>query len=269
MTEAPQTEQHESTSFEGYFRDADFAPAQPLAWALSQRQELLEALRGLFNGPQAMVQLRLWCFMELATQPQARLTRDDFNRLFHALLPEALDAVLKRLRDLNLLTWDATAQDYTLSPLAQQVHGLLAPLTTPPAAEYDDMAALLAQVAGAQQLGLVTTNQLKHLHAQLARLHDEFAEAIASRPSGSTARDGSWMRVVVASAGRGTDPMRDVATSAASQVPSSPTRASSVCLSDWTRLCTKLARRLRPLTVALSSGRPRSTNCQTSRPSIL
>ena len=180
MTEAPLTEQHESTSFEGYFRDPDFAPAQPLAWALSQRQTLLEALRGLFNGPQAMVQLRLWCFMELAAQPQARLSRDDVNRLFHAVLPEALDTVLKRLRDLNLLVWDATPQDYHLSPLAQQVHGLLAPMTTPPAAEYDDMAALLSQVAGAQQLGLVSTNQLKHLHAQLARLHDEFSDAIAS-----------------------------------------------------------------------------------------
>lgn len=180
MTEAPQTEQHESTSFEGYFRDADFAPAQPLAWALGQRQELLEALRGLFNGPQAMVQLRLWCFMELAAQPQARLSRDDVNRLFHAVLPDALDTVLKRLRDINLLVWDATPQDYHLSPLAQQVHGLLAPMTTPPAAEYDDMAALLSQVAGAQQLGLVSTNQLKHLHAQLARLHDEFSDAIAS-----------------------------------------------------------------------------------------
>lgn len=183
--ESPSHSPNEGQRFEAFFRDPEFAPSQPLAWALSQRQELIDALRGLFNGPQALVQLRLWCFMELASQPQARLGRDDVNRLFHALLPDALDTVLKRLRDLNLLVWDATAQDYHLSPLAQQVHGLLAPLTTPPAAEYDDMAALLAQVAGAQQLGLVSTNQLKHLHAQLARLHDEFAEAIAS---GSEAR---------------------------------------------------------------------------------
>jgi hypothetical protein len=61
------------------------------------------------------------------------------------------------------------------------VHGLLASLTAPPTlADEDEMASLLAQVAGAQQLGLVNANQLKHLHAQLARLHDEFAEAIAS-----------------------------------------------------------------------------------------
>ncbi|MDO9237046.1 MAG: hypothetical protein Q7U28_13565 [Aquabacterium sp.] len=185
MSEAPLSDNHDSTSFEAYFRDPGYAPEQPQAWALGQRLELIDALRGLFSGPQALVQLRLWCFMELASQPQARLSRDDVNSVFHALLPEALDSVLKRLRDLNLLVWDAVAQDYHLSALAQQLHGLLAPLTTPPAAEYDDMAVLLAQVAGAQQLGLVSTNQLQHLHAQLARLHDEFAEAIAS---GSEAR---------------------------------------------------------------------------------
>ncbi len=189
MTEAslpdPTADALEGRGFDSHFRDPDFAPEQPLAWALGQQLDVIDALRGLFSGGQALVQLRLWCFMELAIQPQARLSRDDVNRLFHVLLPDSLDGALKRLRDLNLLVWDATAQDYHLSPLAQQVHGLLAPLTTPPAAEYDDMAALLAQVAGAQQLGLVSTNQLKHLHAQLARLHDEFAEAIAS---GSEAR---------------------------------------------------------------------------------
>lgn len=170
----------DSTSFESYFREPGLAPEQPLAWALGQRLDLIDALRGLFNGPQALVRLRLWVFMALAGQPQARFSRDDLNQLFHALLPEALDSALKRLRDIDLLAWDATAQDYHLPPLAQQVHGLLASLTSVPAAEHDDMATLLAQVAGAQQLGLVDTNQLKHLHAQLARLHDEFAEAIAS-----------------------------------------------------------------------------------------
>ena len=176
----------DSPRFEQFFREADAVPEQPLAWALQQRHGLIDALRGLFSGPQAGVQLRLWCFMELASQPQARLSRDDVNRLFHMLWPEALDGALKRLRELGLLAWDATAQDYHLPPLAQQAHALLAPLTTPPdGAEHDEMAGLLAQVAGAQQLGLANANQLKHLHAQLARLHDGFAEAIAS---GSEAR---------------------------------------------------------------------------------
>lgn len=171
-------------SFEACFRDPSQATESPLAWTLAQRLDLVDVLRGLFSGAQHAARLRLWCFMELASQPQARFARDDLQRLFHMLLPEALEPVLKRLRDLGLLVWDTTAQDYHLSPLAQQAHGLLAPLTQAPADE-DELAPLLAQVAGAQALGLVDASQIQHLHAQLARLHDDFADAIAS---GSEAR---------------------------------------------------------------------------------
>jgi hypothetical protein len=95
-----------------------------------------------------------------------------------------LELVLKRLRELDLLVWQATTQDYRLSSLAQQMHALLSPLTRA-ASEDDEMAILLAQVAGAQALGLSDASQVKQLHAQLARLYDEFADAIAS---GSEAR---------------------------------------------------------------------------------
>ncbi|QHI96777.1 hypothetical protein GT347_01485 [Xylophilus rhododendri] len=178
-------DEQESGSFEGYFRDPAFAAEAPLAWSLGQRQPLLDALRGLFSGGAAAARLRLWVFLELAALPQGRLQREDLNQLFHSLKPEALDFALKRLRDVGLLVWDATAQDYHLPPIAQQVQGLLAPLARSAADEDDEMAALLAQVAGAQALGLSDAGQIKHLHAQLARRYDEFADAIAS---GSEAR---------------------------------------------------------------------------------
>lgn len=184
MTPHPPLDDPESGSFEGYFRDPSFAAESPLAWALGQRLETVEALRGLLSGGQAAARLRVWAFLELASHPQGRLQRDDINQLFHALRPEPMEAVLKRLRDLGLLVWDATAQDYHLSGLAQQVHSLLAPLTRT-ASDDDEMASLLAQVAGAHALGLSDASQIKHLHGQLARLHDEFADAIAS---GSEAR---------------------------------------------------------------------------------
>ena len=186
------TDVQDVASFESCFREPGLAHESAQAWALGQRLPLIDALRGLFSGPQAGVQLRLWCLLELAALPQARLSRDDIQRLFHTLRPEPLDAVLKRLRELALLVWDATAQDYHLSTLAQTLVPLFMPLATPVARpddgepapplspEDEEMGALLAQVAGAQQLGLVNANQLKHLHAQLGRLHDEFADAIAS-----------------------------------------------------------------------------------------
>lgn len=177
-------QEDEGGSFESYFRDPSQAMESPLAWAIGQRTDLLEALRGLFSGPRPVVQLRLWCLMELVSVPQGHIARDDLNRLFYALQPQALDNVLKRLRDTGLVIWDQTTQDYSLSGLAQQLHGLLVPLSKA-ASDDDELAPLLAQVAGAHALGLADASHLKHLHAQLSRLHDEFADAIAS---GSEAR---------------------------------------------------------------------------------
>jgi len=177
-------QEQEAASFEGYFRDPAFAAESQLAWALGQRLDVLDAVRGLFSGGQAAARLRLWAFLELAAHPQGRLQREDLNQLFHGLKPEALDMVLKRLRDLGLLIWDATGQDYHLSPVAHQAQALLAPLART-AGDDDEMASLLAQVAGAQALGLSDAGQIRHLHAQLARLYDDFADAIAS---GSEAR---------------------------------------------------------------------------------
>jgi hypothetical protein len=180
MPDPTQNEDQESSTYESYFREPSMAAESPLAWALTQRLDLIDAVRGLLSGSQAAARLRLWCFMELASLPQGRLQREDLNQQFHVLRPDALEMVLKRLRELALLVWDATAQDYHLPPIAQQVHALLAPLTRASAGEDDEMAALLAQVAGAQALGLADASQIKHLHAQLARLHDDFADAIAS-----------------------------------------------------------------------------------------
>jgi hypothetical protein len=177
-------QEQEGGSFETYFRDPTSALDAPLAWAIGQRLNVLDALRGLFSGPIAVTQLRVWCFMELVSMPHGRIDREDLNQLFHLLQPQAIDNVLKRFRDSGLLVWDATTQDYSLSMLAQQVQGLLAPLTQA-TGDDDDLAPLLAQVAGAQALGLADPSQLRHLHAQLARLHDDFAEAITS---GSEAR---------------------------------------------------------------------------------
>jgi hypothetical protein len=170
--------------FDDLFRDPAYPQDHPLSFVLGQKQLAIDALRGLFSGGHALVKLRLWCFLELAAQSRSRLSREDVNQLFHAVLPDPLDAVLKRLRELGLLVWDATAQDYHLSPLAHPTQALLAPLAKSPQ-DDDELSGLLAQVAGSQQLGVLDASQLQHLHAQLARLHDDFAEAIAS---GSEAR---------------------------------------------------------------------------------
>lgn len=167
-----------------FFRDTDAATDDPLLWRIAREQELSQALSGLFHGPAALVQLRLWAFLQLARQGEAQFARERIDELFHALRPEALDTVLKRFRDVGLLAWDESARTYALPPLAQRVAGLLAPLASGEAAAQDaeggELAALLGQVVGANQLGALDAGQLQMLQAQLARLHGEFADAIAS-----------------------------------------------------------------------------------------
>ncbi|WCM88461.1 hypothetical protein [Acidovorax sp. NCPPB 3576] len=177
----PQGAENEGGLFD-FFRDADAAGDSALLWRIAREQAVTQALSGLFHGPAALVQLRLWAFLQLARQGEATLARERIDEIFHALRPEALDTVLKRFRDVGLLAWDDSARTYALPPLAQRVAGLLAPLASDGGGDEDggELAALLGQVVGANQLGALDAGQVQLLQAQLTRLHGEFADAIAS-----------------------------------------------------------------------------------------
>lgn len=166
------------SAFVDYFRDPDAVADSALAWQLEGNAALQEALRLLFQGGSALVRLRLWALFTLVGQGSAFLGRDVLDQLFYALRPEVLDAVIKRLREASLLTWDDTQRQYGLTPLAQQVASVLAPLAQ--SAQDDELAGLLSQVVGADQLGTLQGNQVHMLQAQLVRLHHEFSDAIAS-----------------------------------------------------------------------------------------
>lgn len=170
-----------------YFRDADAAADSPLLWNITRQPQLTLALSGLFHGNAALVQLRVWVFLQLAAQGNAQLPREHIDEMFHALRPEALETVLKRFRDVGLLVWDESLRSYALPAVAQRVAAMLAPLANESASgdgddddDSSELAALLGQVVGANQLGAVDAGQVKLLHAQLARLHGEFSDAIAS-----------------------------------------------------------------------------------------
>ncbi|HEY4081588.1 MAG TPA: hypothetical protein VGM81_12920 [Burkholderiaceae bacterium] len=173
-------EELQELRFEDYFREGD-APADALLWWQLERNEpLLDALRALCHGPAPLVRLRTWVFLELMALPESRISRDALNRHFRTLRDEALELVLKRLREAELLVWDASTQHYGVTPLAQRLVALLSPMTQGHGDEDADLAGLLANVAGSQQMGTLDPAQLNHLKAQLLRLYDEFADAIAS-----------------------------------------------------------------------------------------
>lgn len=178
-TAAPPDDEHDRADPAHWFREGARPADAPIWWQLQQQAELVEALRTLCSGHVGWVQLRLWVFLELMALPQARVSRDALNRHFHLLREDALDLALRPLRGAGLLEWDAGTLEYSLTPRATALMALLSPLARP-ADEDAELAGLLAQVAGAHQLGTLQPTQLRHLQAQLARLHDEFADAIAS-----------------------------------------------------------------------------------------
>lgn len=165
------------SAFADYFRDPDALLDSPTAWQLENNASLVSALRLLFQGAASLVCLRLWMLFALVGQGKAFLSREDLEQLFFAVRPEAMDSVIKRFREAALLNWDDSLRQYGLAPMAQHVASMLNPVGQP---VEDELAGLLSQVVGADQLGTLEGNQVHMLQSQLVRLHHEFADAIAS-----------------------------------------------------------------------------------------
>lgn len=150
---------------------------------LKRAQPMLSAFTALFHGTQDGVLVRLLVLRELAGDTAtSAFARADINQKLAYLIPESLETVLNRLRGHGLLAWDAPAAVYRITPLARNVLSALETLLALGKPEDDDaeMGFLLSQVAGAQAVGGVTVDQLKHLLGRLIELTEEFRDAIAS-----------------------------------------------------------------------------------------
>ena len=150
---------------------------------LKRAQPMLSAFTALFHGTQDGVLVRLLVLRELAADTSSpAFSRADINTKLAYLLPESLETVLNRLRTHGLLAWDGPGAVYRITPLARNVLSALEALLVLGKPEDDDaeMGYLLSQVAGAQAVGGVTVEQLKHLLGRLVELTEEFRDAIAS-----------------------------------------------------------------------------------------
>ncbi|RYE85736.1 MAG: hypothetical protein EOO78_38045, partial [Oxalobacteraceae bacterium] len=142
-----------------------------------------DGIAPLFHGTQDGVLVRLLVLRELAGDAStSAFSRADINQKLAYLVPESLETVLNRLRGHGLLAWDAPAAVYRITPLARNVLSALETLLAlgKPEGDEAEMGFLLSQVAGAQAVGGVTVDQLKHLLGRLVELTEEFRDAIAS-----------------------------------------------------------------------------------------
>jgi len=177
------TEQQDIDPLQAHFQQGVAPDEIEQVYHLKRAQPMLQAFTALFHGTQDGVLVRLLVLRDLAADTaESAFSRADINQKFAYLIPESLETVLGRLRTHGLLAWDAPASVYRITPLARNVLAALDTLLALGQPEEDDaeMGYLLSQVAGAQAVGGVTVEQLKHLLGRLVELTEEFRDAIAS-----------------------------------------------------------------------------------------
>lgn len=177
------TEQEQQDALQAHFQPHISADEIEQVYHLKRAQPLLQVFTALFHGGFEGVLVRLLVLRELANDTtSSAFSRADINTRLAYLLPESLETVLNRLRSNGLLAWDAQQSVYRVTPMARNVLASIDSLLALAAPEDDDaeMGFLLSQVAGAQAVGGVTTEQLQHLLGRLVDLTEEFRDAIAS-----------------------------------------------------------------------------------------
>ncbi|KQZ27615.1 hypothetical protein [Duganella sp. Root1480D1] len=177
------TEQEQQDALQAHFQPHISADEIEQVYHLKRAQPLLQVFTALFHGGFEGVLVRLLVLRELANETtSSAFSRADINTRLAYLLPESLETVLNRLRSNGLLAWDAQQSVYRVTPMARNVLASIDSLLALAAPEDDDaeMGFLLSQVAGAQAVGGVTTEQLQHLLGRLVDLTEEFRDAIAS-----------------------------------------------------------------------------------------
>jgi hypothetical protein len=174
--------QDDASSLQAHFHAGISADEIEQVFHLKRAQPTLQAFTALFHGGQDGVLIRLLVLRELAADSStSAFSRADINQKLAYLIPESLETVLTRLRSHGLLAWDAQAAVYRVTPMARNVLSALDTLLAMGQADDQaEMGFLLSQVAGAQAVGGVTVDQLKHLLGRLVDLTEEFRDAIAS-----------------------------------------------------------------------------------------
>ncbi|MDB5909502.1 MAG: hypothetical protein JWP34_3616, partial [Massilia sp.] len=172
----------DADSLQAHFHAGISADEIAQVFHLKRAQPTLQAFTALFHGGADGVLIRLLVLRELAADSTtSAFSRSDINQKLAYLIPESLETVLLRLRSHGLLAWDPQAAVYRVTPMARNVLSALDTLLSIGQADDEaEMGFLLSQVAGAQAVGGVTVEQLKHLLGRLVDLTEEFRDAIAS-----------------------------------------------------------------------------------------
>jgi len=153
----------------------------PQFFPLQEAKPLIGAMIALFRGGDDEVMVRLMVLREIGLRAHApEWSPQELNSHFSYLAPAKLTTVLGRLRDHELLLWDAERRVYQLSTAGRMVLSALSSLLSFSTEQDGELGFLAAQIAAGSSVGKVSPEALSHLLARLAELEEEFSQAVAS-----------------------------------------------------------------------------------------
>lgn len=153
----------------------------PQFFPLLEAKPLIGAMIALFRGGDEEVLVRLVILREIGLRADAPdWSPRELETYFAFFAPAKLNTVLSRLREHELLLWDAERRVYRLSSAGRMVLAALSSLLSFSGEADSELGFYAAQVAAGSAVGRLSPETLSHLLARLAELEESFAQAVAS-----------------------------------------------------------------------------------------
>jgi hypothetical protein len=153
----------------------------PQFHSLTAAKPLIGAMIALFRGGDDEVLVRLMVLREIGLRAEApEWAPRDLQSHFAFINPSKLNTVLGRLREHELLLWDAERHLYRLSSAGRMMLSAISSLLDFNTEQDGELGYLAAQIAAGSAVGKQSPEALAHLLARLGELEEEFSQAVTS-----------------------------------------------------------------------------------------
>lgn len=153
----------------------------PQLFPLLNARSYIDALIAMFRGGNEEVLVRLMVLREIGLRADApEWSPQELNSHFSFITQAKFNTVLHRLREHELLLWDAERRVYQLSTSGRMVLSALSNLLNFSTEQDGELGFLAAQIVAGSSVGKLSPEALSHLLARLAELEGEFSQAVTS-----------------------------------------------------------------------------------------
>ncbi|MCX7192656.1 MAG: hypothetical protein NTY60_03400 [Proteobacteria bacterium] len=153
----------------------------PQFFPLFEARAQIAAMIALFRGGDEEVLVRLVVLREIGLRADAPdWSPRELESHFAFFATAKLNTVLSRLREHELLLWNAEQRVYRLSSAGRMMLAALSNLLSFSTEQDGELGFYAAQIAAGSAVGKLSPEALAHLLARLAELESEFEQAITS-----------------------------------------------------------------------------------------